>query len=133
MGWPAVPPVSEVVRAARGYVHDALEGETVLTVGASLHAWRRREVDAVLSVGPLECMPNKLAETQLVHAGEAEGLLSLTLSLQGDPIDPEPLDAFAFEVQARFRKRRHRCGPCAPPAAPAREDAVPAVPEEVPS
>jgi predicted nucleotide-binding protein (sugar kinase/HSP70/actin superfamily) len=132
MGWPAVPPVSEVVRAARGYVHDALEGETVLTVGASLHAWRRREVDAVLSVGPLECMPNKLAETQLVHAGEAEGLLSLTLSLQGDPIDPEPLDAFAFEVHARFRKRRHRCGPCAAPA-PAREDVVPAIPEEVPS
>jgi hypothetical protein len=70
-----------------------------------VHAWRRREVDGVVSVGPLECMPNKLAESQLVHIGEREELLSLTLSLNGDPIDPEPLDGFALEVHARHRAR----------------------------
>jgi predicted CoA-substrate-specific enzyme activase len=132
MGWPAVPPVAEVVRAARRYVDPALEGETVLTVGASVHAWRAREVDAVLSVGPLECMPNKLAESQLVHVGEAEGLLSLTLSTNGDPIDPEPLDAFAFEVHARFHGRARARAPR--PAATAATGAVgPGFPEEVPS
>jgi hypothetical protein len=51
-------------------------------------------------------MPNKLAETQLVHVGETEKLLSLTLSLNGDPLDPEPLDAFALEVHARHAGRR---------------------------
>lgn len=106
MGWSLPPRIGRVVEAAHPYLSDALEGETVLTLGASLHAWRRREVDAVLSVGPLECMPNKLAETQFVHAGDREGLLSLTLSLQGDPIDPEPLDAFALDVKERWRARR---------------------------
>jgi hypothetical protein len=108
-----VPPhVAEVVAAARPWMRDALEGETVLTLGAAAHAWRRREVDGVLSVGPLECMPNKLAESQLVHLGEREELLSLTLSLNGDPVDPESLDGFALEVHARHRARR--------PAHPAR-------------
>jgi predicted nucleotide-binding protein (sugar kinase/HSP70/actin superfamily) len=106
MGWPVPPHVREVVGAARPWVRETLEGETVLTVGAAVHAWRRGEVDAVLSVGPLECMPNKLAETQLVHVGETEKLLSLTLSLNGDPLDPEPLDAFALEVHARHAGRR---------------------------
>ena len=97
-----------------------------------MHAWRDRHVDAVLSVGPLECMPNKLAESQLVHVGEAEGLLSLTVSTNGDPVDPEPLDAFAFEVHARFRgrapSRAHR------PESAAAPGTVPAVfPEEAAS
>jgi len=112
MGWHVPPPVREVVKAAGPWIRDALEGETVLTVGAAVDAWRRREVDGVVSVGPLECMPNKLAESQLVHIGEREELLSLTLSLNGDPIDPEPLDGFAIEVHARHRARR--------PADPAR-------------
>jgi hypothetical protein len=51
-------------------------------------------------------MPNKIAEAQFHHVAEREGLLSLTLSLNGDPIDPEVLDGFAFEVHQRFGKRR---------------------------
>jgi predicted CoA-substrate-specific enzyme activase len=106
MGWHVPPRIKEVLKVAAPWVRDALEGETVLTVGAALDAWRRNEVDGVVSVGPLECMPNKLAESQLVHIGEREELLSLTLSLNGDPIDPEPLDGFAIEVHARHRARR---------------------------
>jgi hypothetical protein len=56
----------------------------------------------VVSVGPHECMPNKIAETQFFHAAEREGLLSLTVPVHGDPIDGEVLDNFAFEVKARF-------------------------------
>ena len=50
-------------------------------------------------------MPNKIAEAQFFHVAEQEGLLSLTLSLNGDPVDPEVLDNFAFEVHERFRRR----------------------------
>jgi hypothetical protein len=114
-GWSVPPHVRHVVSAAAPWVKETLEGETVLTVGAAVHAWRRREVDGVLSVGPLECMPNKLAETQLVHVGEREGLLSLTLSLNGDPLDPEPLDAFAFELRER-RAARKAARPGRPPS-----------------
>ncbi|HEU4382838.1 MAG TPA: BadF/BadG/BcrA/BcrD ATPase family protein [Anaeromyxobacteraceae bacterium] len=105
MGWPEAAHVAEALEAARPYVRDSLETETVLTLGASLLGWRRRGLDAVVSTGPLECMPNKIAESQFFHAAEREGLLSLSLSLNGDPIDPEVLDNFAFEVHARFRKR----------------------------
>ena len=42
LGWPDGPPVADVVRSAHPYLRDALEGETVLTLGASLHAWRLR-------------------------------------------------------------------------------------------
>jgi predicted nucleotide-binding protein (sugar kinase/HSP70/actin superfamily) len=80
--------------------------ETVLTLGAPLRAWRRGEIDGAVSVGPLECMPNKVAEAQFCHVAEKEGLLSLSLSMNGDPIDTEVLDNFAFEVRERFRKRK---------------------------
>jgi predicted nucleotide-binding protein (sugar kinase/HSP70/actin superfamily) len=114
LGWGNPARVRQVVHAAAPWVNEALEGETVLTVGAAVHAAERGEVDGILSLGPLECMPNKLAETHLAHVGEKLGIPALTLSLNGDPVDPEPLDGFALEVKERFRSRRP-----APPAAPA--------------
>jgi predicted nucleotide-binding protein (sugar kinase/HSP70/actin superfamily) len=106
MGWAPVSPVEEVLEAAAPYLHDRLEGEAILTIGTPVHEHRGRHIDAVVAVGPLECMPNKIAEAQLHHAGEREGLLSLGLSVNGDPISAEVLDSFAFEVHARFRARR---------------------------
>ena len=106
LGWGEHVPVPTALAAAAPYLREELEVESVLTVGVPVHAWRKGEIDAVISVGPLECMPNKIAEAQFHHVGEREGLLSLTLSLNGDPIDPEVLDGFAFEVHQRFRTRR---------------------------
>jgi hypothetical protein len=60
----------------------------------------------VVSVGPLECMPNKISEAQFFHAAEREGLHSLTLYLNGDPVDPEILDNFVYEMHAQFRRRK---------------------------
>jgi predicted CoA-substrate-specific enzyme activase len=100
--------VAEAVEASEEYLRHDLEGEAVLTLGTPLHEWRRRRIDGMLSVGPLECMPNKIAEAQLHHVRQREGLLSLTLSLNGEPIDPTLLDNFAFEVHARFAERQGR-------------------------
>ena len=94
LGWSAHAPVPTALRAAAPYLREELEVESVLTIGVPVHAWRQGHIDAVISVGPLECMPNKIAEAQFHHVSEREGLLSLTLSLNGDPIDPEVLDGF---------------------------------------
>jgi predicted CoA-substrate-specific enzyme activase len=106
MGWPVLPSVTETLAAAEPYVNPALEGEAVLTVGGAREAWRRRQIDGVLSVGPLECMPTKIAEAQFHRLSEREGLLSLTLSFNGDPLNSAALDNFAFEVHERFRQRK---------------------------
>jgi len=111
LGWPGHAEIPETLAAAASYMREELEVESVLTLGVPLHAWRKGEIDAVISVGPLECMPNKIAEAQFHHVSEREGLLSLSLSLNGDPIDPEVLDGFAFEVHQRFRKRPRRSHP----------------------
>jgi predicted nucleotide-binding protein (sugar kinase/HSP70/actin superfamily) len=106
LGWPHRATVPHTLAAAKDYVRPALHGEAVLTVGGPVHEWREQNIDAVVSVGPLECMPNKIAEAQFFHVAEHEGLLNLTLSLNGDPVAREVLDNFAFEVHARFRERR---------------------------
>lgn len=108
LGWPHPPPLPEVVEAGAAYLRPDLEHEAVLALGLAVHGWRAGRLDGVLCVGPLECMPNKLVEAQLVHLREHEGVVSLTLSLNGDPIDPEVLDAFAYEVKQRFRERQAR-------------------------
>ena len=108
LGWGEHATIANVLEAASPWAREELEVETPLTLGVPVRAFRRGEIDATLSVGPLECMPGKIAEAQFCHVAETEGLLSLSLSLNGDPIDPEVLDNFAFEVHERFRKRVQR-------------------------
>ncbi|HSD21138.1 MAG TPA: BadF/BadG/BcrA/BcrD ATPase family protein [Anaeromyxobacter sp.] len=103
--WPRPARLEEALAAAAPYVREDLEHEAVLAVGLPILQWRRGEIDGAVCVGPLECMPDKVAEAQLLHAREREGLLSMTLSLNGDPVDPEILDGFAYEVKERFRSR----------------------------
>ena len=105
LGWAAPHNIAAAVKAARPYVTAALEGEAVLTVGAPLCEWRQSQIDGVVNVGPLECMPTKIAEAQFNHIAERDGLISLTLSFNGDPINTSSLDNFAFEVHARSRNR----------------------------
>jgi len=106
LGWPPRTSVKQSLEAAAPYIRGELCGEAVLTLGGPIHEWREGLIDGAVSVGPLECMPSKIAEAQFFHVAEREGLLSLTLPLNGDPVDPAVLDSFAFEVRSRFRARR---------------------------
>ena len=116
LGWPRRGALPQVLKAAAPYLRDALEGEAVLTLGAPILGWRRGDIDAAVLTGPLECMPSKLADAQFTHVAEQEGLLTLSLSMNGDPPDAEVLDAFAFEVRRRHQLRRRT-----PRRAPARD------------
>jgi predicted CoA-substrate-specific enzyme activase len=123
LGWPARTTVRESLDAASTYLRDDLVGEAVLTLGGPLHEHRRGLIDGVVSIGPHECMPNKIAETQFFHAAEREGLASLTIPVNGDPVDLELIDAFAFEVRSRFERR---AGVAAAPPATAVASRAPA-------
>ncbi len=106
LGWPARTRVTDTLGAAAPYLRKELGGEAVLTVGGPVHEWRHDLIDGVVNVGPLECMPSKIAEAQLFHVGEHEGLPSLSISYNGDPVDPEVIDNFAFEMHKRFRNKQ---------------------------
>ena len=103
LGWSPLPTAGEALAAGQPYVDAALHGEAVLSVGAPLHEFRHGHIDAVVNVGPLECMPTKIAEAQWHHVAEDDGVLSLTLAFNGDPVNTAALDNFAFEVKERFK------------------------------
>lgn len=111
MGWPERISVKKTLEAAKPYVREDLAGEAVLTVGGPVHEWHEGLIAGVVSVGPLECMPNKIAEAQFFHVAEREGLPSLTIPVNGDPVDPAVLDGFAFEVHESARRRREGLAP----------------------
>lgn len=106
LGWPERTSVRQTLAAAEPYLTTQLRGEAVLTLGAPVHEWREGLIDGAVTLGPLECMPAKIAEAQLFHVGEREGLPSLCLSLNGEPVPAATLDHFAFEVKRGWEKRR---------------------------
>jgi predicted nucleotide-binding protein (sugar kinase/HSP70/actin superfamily) len=125
LDWPSRTTVQDSLASSAPYMREQLSGEAVLTMGGPVHEWREGHIDGVVSVGPLECMPNKIAEAQFYHIAEREGLLSLTLSLNGEPVDAEILDNFAYEVHAQFRRRLEGKSTPPPPVYPRRPSWVP--------
>ena len=106
--WPERHAVDDILDTASQYLRKDLVGEEILTIGTPLHAYRHGEIQGVVSVGPLECMPSKIAESQFYHIAEKEGLISLCLSFNGDPLPDSVLDDFCFEVKRRFLETHSR-------------------------
>lgn len=101
--WKARTKVEEIVRAADPYISHELIGEAVLSLGGPVHDFLHGHIDGAVSVGPHECMPNKVVESQFYHVQEKTGLITLNLAVNGDPIDLEILDRFAFEGSSLFQ------------------------------
>lgn len=108
MKWAKLSRAKDQLEVAEPYVRYQLEGEAGLTLGGAIHEWTHHEIDAVLSLGPHECMPSKIAEAQFFHVAENNGLHSNTLHLNGDPVDPGVIENFVYEVRERFAERKQR-------------------------
>jgi hypothetical protein len=106
--------VTDSLEAAAEYLRRDLWGEAVLTLGYSISEWQKNHIDGVINLGPLECMPTKIAEAQFFHFAEQCKAPVLTLPLDGESLDPQSLDNFVFEIQTRHRHRSseiHRSNP----------------------
>jgi activator of 2-hydroxyglutaryl-CoA dehydratase/predicted nucleotide-binding protein (sugar kinase/HSP70/actin superfamily) len=104
MGWQKRTRVCNIVSSAEPYLSSYHRGEAILTIGGPLQMHGRGEIAGAICVAPLECLPNKVAESQLYHACEDTGLIALALYLNGDPMDPESLDNFAYEVKKQHAR-----------------------------
>jgi predicted nucleotide-binding protein (sugar kinase/HSP70/actin superfamily) len=105
LAWPAQISIPETLAASRPYLHRELNGEAVLTLGGPVHEFRAGLIEGVVIVGPHECMPCKLAEAQYGKVVLEHDLPYLSIPVNGDPIDPEPLDRFAYDIRERFMGR----------------------------
>jgi predicted nucleotide-binding protein (sugar kinase/HSP70/actin superfamily) len=106
LDWPVREKITEVVEASKPYVNKELEGEAALTLGGPILAYQRGHVQGVVSVGPHECMPSKIAEAQYAKAARDCGIPYLCIPLNGDPIDSEILDRFAYDIRQQHKHRR---------------------------
>lgn len=101
LGWPERTRMSDILTSGERFVHRALTGEAVLTIGGPVHEFEKGSIDAVVIVGPHECMPCKVADGRFARIGESMQLPHLALYLGGDGIDTEAIDRFAFDIIER--------------------------------
>jgi len=104
LDWGERTTVSETLEAAEPYLSSQLTGEACLTLGGPVHEFREKLVQGVVVVGPHECMPCRIAESQYGKVAEDLNLPYLVLALNGDPLDTEELDRFAYDIHEAHRK-----------------------------
>jgi len=100
LGWHDDHSVDQILKAAKPYLTKLRPlGESALTIGLPLLLWQKKEIDGVVLVGPFECMPTRIGETQLSLISEQTGLPVLSLSFHGDPLDRELLESFIWDLK----------------------------------
>lgn len=105
--WNERTEIPDVLSSGERFVHPALTGEAVLTVGGPMYEFERGHIDGVVIVGPHECMPCKVAEARFARIGEQVRLPQLAVYSTGDGIDTEAVDRFAFELWELERGSAH--------------------------
>ncbi len=102
------PSTEELLSLARRYLHDAFEGEAVLSVGKTLDYMRRR-VDGVVNVIPFTCMPGTVVSAVFKRLKEEHGYPLVTIAYDGQksPTTHTTLEAFFHQVQI-YREMRTR-------------------------
>ncbi len=102
LGWPKDHQAEEILKAAEPYLRQLKPlGEAALTIGLPLLLWQKKEIAGTVVVGPFECMPTRIAETQLNLISERTGLPALALSFNGDPLDKDLLESFVWDLARR--------------------------------
>jgi len=102
LGWPKDHHVEEILETARPYLSGLKPlGEAALTIGLPLLLWQKKEIDGAVIVGPFECMPSRIAETQLNLISQKTGLPVLNLSFYGDPLDRDILESFVWDLRKK--------------------------------
>ncbi|MBU1219387.1 CoA activase [Myxococcota bacterium] len=96
---------SDAWKGASPWLRNKLVGEAILTFGGPVFEFEKGEIDGVVSVGPLECMPNKISEAMYFVASEKQRIPSITFNLNGEPLDKDALENFVYEVRQSFNKR----------------------------
>jgi len=100
MGWPEDHKIEEILKAAKPYLRKLKPlGEAALTIGLPLLLWGKREIAGTVVVGPFECMPTRIAETQLSLISQQTGLPVLSLFLNGDLLDKDQLESFIWGLR----------------------------------
>jgi predicted nucleotide-binding protein (sugar kinase/HSP70/actin superfamily) len=104
MAWGRRTTVAHTLAAARPYLNPELIGEAALTLGGPLHELNEGQIHGVVIVGPHECMPCKIAEAEYGEAAERMKLPYVSIGFNGDPMDEEALDRFAYDVHEAFSR-----------------------------
>ena len=104
LDWAERLKVTDAVRSAKPYINPALAGEACLTLGGPITEFQHKQIQGVVIVGPHECMPCRIAEAQYGKVAEDMGMPYLSISLNGDPMDTEALDRFAYDIHEAHRK-----------------------------
>ena len=102
--WGERTTIPTTLEAAVPYLSPDLTGEACLTLGGPIHEFHQKLVQGVVVVGPHECMPCRIAEAQYGKVAEDMNLPYLVLALNGDPLDTEALDRFAYDIHEAHRR-----------------------------
>jgi predicted nucleotide-binding protein (sugar kinase/HSP70/actin superfamily) len=89
------------IKEISSYIGFEAIGEAILSIGGSIINSRKGKVDAILNIGPNECLQCKIAESILAQNYKKNNLITKSIEFNGDPIDPKLIEDFVYDVKKK--------------------------------
>ncbi len=98
-GVPIFPDLRSEIKEISPYIGFDSIGEAVLSVGGSMVQHKKNEVDALLTIGPSECLQCKVADSVTKIMSGENNMISRSVEYNGDPMDQSVIDEFVYDLE----------------------------------
>ncbi len=97
LGVPKFPELKKEIKEISPYIGIDSIGEAILSIGGSIIQNKNSDIDAILNIGPGECLQCKVADS--ISRNMNTQIITKTIEFDGDPIAPTILEEFVYDIQ----------------------------------
>ncbi|MBX3006811.1 MAG: hypothetical protein KF816_02170 [Melioribacteraceae bacterium] len=99
LGMPNFPELKNEIEEITRYIGFDSIGEAILSVGGSIVQHKAGKVDALMNLGPSECLQCKVADSIIKNALCKNNILAKSIEFNGDIMDESIIDDFVYDIE----------------------------------
>lgn len=96
LGVPKFPELKNEIEEISPYIGIDSIGESILSIGGSIIQNKTADIDAILNVGPRECLQCKVADS--ISKNMNTKIISKSIEFDGDPISSSIVEEFVYDI-----------------------------------
>lgn len=108
LGMPEFPKLKNKIEEISQFIGFDSIGEAILSIGGSIVQRKAGQVEALMNLGPSECLQCKVADSIIKNALCKNNILAKSIEFNGDIMDESAIDDFVYDIENNSLSEREQ-------------------------
>lgn len=99
LGMPEFPKLKNEIEEISQFIGFDSIGEAILSIGGTMVQYKAGKVDALMNLGPSECLQCKIADSIIKNALCKKKIHAKSIEFNGDMMDESAIDDFVYDIE----------------------------------